>query len=440
MYRFLKRLLGGIVLIFIVCVITFFLFKALPGSAYADKVYQSLVAGNTRASAEIEWQEYVETHALNKPLFYFSILPSYVDSRASEIPLHTQYKKYVNAAQFYQPRVAFYDFWLRFRHDTLSEKNTSMIISNLSGGLPPLQVMEKIQFANKDNPIDSMLFVGLAALELRNSGIDFPRVIWNGAENQFHYWLAQFFTGKLVSDKLGRPVLMVMWNALIWTLSINIPAFLILFFLGIFLGTTRSLWDNSVVRLMEKVFFVFYSMPLFWLATLALTLTILYLPEGTYQILIGPTRSEELSLLKIYADYFSSIYLPIICIVLHGTIYISRHTEQSIDSVKNSRYVLASRSRNIDEKTILKKHIFPNAIRPIITLIPQLLPGLLAGSIIIELIFNIPGMGRLFWTSLLSRDWQMIFGMVIFISIVVYLSMWLADILYPHKEKIDTYV
>lgn len=436
--RVIYRIVGGLGLLFLISVVTFYLFKALPGDAYSDQVYQAYTIGDTRENAELRWREYITENALDKPLFYFAIKPSYIDKRAAEIPLNSDYKLYIHAAENYQPNGKFYNMWSWFTSAEIDRAVLNKVIGELHAGVAPALILEELK-----DYLSPEKYAELESLSqeviLRDHKMSFPSFSWNGSNNQYHYWIGKVLSGDLVSEKLNQSVFSAIWAALIWTLSINIPAFILLFLGGVILGTFRSLRNGRIIRVLEKIMYGFYSMPLFWLCTLALTVAINWFPQGSFKILVGGFQEESYSLLTIYKNHFSSLYLAIICIVLHNTIYISRHTEQSIDSVKESRYVLAARSRGISSRLLLKKHIIPNSLRPIITLIPQLLPGLIAGSIVIELIFNIPGMGRLFWDSLMGRDWQMILGMVLFISVIVYLSMWLADVLYPRKDKIDTY-
>ncbi len=438
MKEFFTRLVGGVILLFFVCLVTFILFKALPGNAYTDQIYLSYQQGNTREYADLKWQKYIQEHALDKPLFYFSVSPDYVDRRASEIPLQSQYNAYVVAAQHYQPREDFYKLWKKLSVIPLDRSVYGKLTSEMKEGIS-VNALYKDFRALLPADAFTLMTPMLTALENRSEIIPLPQFHWYGAENQFHYWLQRLFSGELMSSKHHQPVISTIWQALIWTLSINIPAFLILFFIGLLLGTMKSLRESIAIQYLEKIFYTFYSMPLFWLCTLALTITINCFPVGSFKLLIGPFYMENVTILSIYSKHILSIYLPVLCIVLHSIIYISRHVEQSVNSVKKSRYVLAARTRGLPSRILLKKHIIPNAIRPIITLIPQLLPGLITGSIIIELIFNIPGMGRLFWDSLLNRDWQIILGLVIFISIVVYLCMWIADALYPKQGQIDAY-
>lgn len=437
MKKFIIRFISGLVLLFFISLVSFFLFKALPGDAYADRIYQSYLSGGSRANVELQWNDYVKENALDKPLFGISIRPAYIDKRAAEIPLNSRYREYAGAARYYQPCDAFYDFWQRIEKAELPESEKAGLREKLASGEEPTEIIALV--SGIDAEIDEKLLEGLKELEVSKARMPVPVFQYNGTDNQFHFWLMQLLSGKLISEKLNQPVFSTIWKALVWTLSINIPAFLMLFVGGALLGGFRSLRDNAIVRILEKILYSFYSMPLFWLSTLALTIAVNWLPQGSFRILVGPFQYEDVHFLSIYKNHFASIYLPILCIFLHSTIYISRHVEQSVDSVKNSRYVLAAKARGLTDRLLLRRHIIPNSIRPVITLIPQLLPGLVAGSVIVETIFNIPGMGRLFWDSLMNRDWQMIFGLVIFISIVVYLSMWVADALYPRTEKVDAY-
>jgi peptide/nickel transport system permease protein len=88
----------------------------------------------------------------------------------------------------------------------------------------------------------------------------------------------------------------------------------------------------------------------------------------------------------------------------------------------------------VSEKTILRKHVFKNALFPMITLIGGALPALLSGSLIIEVIFSIPGMGRLLYSSLMARDWPVVFPILMMVATITVFAYILTDVVYKWAD------
>jgi peptide/nickel transport system permease protein len=122
------------------------------------------------------------------------------------------------------------------------------------------------------------------------------------------------------------------------------------------------------------------------------------------------------------------------CLALGSLAYVSRQMKQSVRHELRQRYVLALRALGVSEKTILRRHVIRNALFPVITMMGSALPALLSGSLIIEVIFSIPGMGRLMYTSLLARDWPVVFPVLMLGATVTVLAYFLTDIVYKWMD------
>jgi peptide/nickel transport system permease protein len=108
--------------------------------------------------------------------------------------------------------------------------------------------------------------------------------------------------------------------------------------------------------------------------------------------------------------------------------------KHSIEHEYTMPYVQSLRLMGVSEATILNKHVTRNALFPLITIIGGSIPVLLSGSLVIEVIFSIPGMGRLLYTSLLSRDWPVAFPVLMLGAAVTILSYVLTDIIYKWAD------
>ena len=124
------------------------------------------------------------------------------------------------------------------------------------------------------------------------------------------------------------------------------------------------------------------------------------------------------------------LLLPVICITLPSLAYVSRIMKSKFSEVLSSGFILALRAKGLGENRILIGHVLKNGLIPFITIMTGSIPGLFAGSLVIEIIFNIPGIGKLLFESILSNDWPVISGLIIMLSVVTVLAYLLADILY----------
>jgi peptide/nickel transport system permease protein len=103
-------------------------------------------------------------------------------------------------------------------------------------------------------------------------------------------------------------------------------------------------------------------------------------------------------------------------------------------NVQENQFVITAKSKGLSNKMVLKKHVLVNAIFPFISLLGGIIPSLFAGSVVIEVLFNVPGMGRLAYQSILSHDWPVLFGIVLLSGIITIISQILVDILYHYFD------
>jgi peptide/nickel transport system permease protein len=143
---------------------------------------------------------------------------------------------------------------------------------------------------------------------------------------------------------------------------------------------------------------------------------------------------DEMSFFSKLFDQIRHLILPLIALSATGVALFYRYIKESLDEVTKQTFVLNLKASGVDEKTILRNHILPNAIKPLISVAGVELGILLGGTLITEVIFSLPGMGRLAIDSILSRDYPLVIGCVFTAGVMVVLSNLLADIV---KLKID---
>lgn len=261
----------------------------------------------------------------------------------------------------------------------------------------------------------------------RMYGLDQP------IHKQYVKWLGRIITldfGNSFVDH--RPVIKKIADALPITLVLNLITIFIIYVISIPLGVYSSLHENTFRdRAMTVLLFVLYSLPSFWVASILIT----YLGGGDYMnwFPIVGFVSDGASSLPWYSwvgNVLWHLALPIACLTYGGFTFMSRFVRGTMLEVIRQDYVRTARAKGLSFRKVIWKHAFRNTLIPIVTLMATLLPALLGGSVIIEQIFSIPGMGRLGFQSIMSRDYPVIMAIATIEAFLTLISLLFADILY----------
>jgi peptide/nickel transport system permease protein len=138
----------------------------------------------------------------------------------------------------------------------------------------------------------------------------------------------------------------------------------------------------------------------------------------------------ELSAWGKFADVSSHLVLPVFVSAFGGLAGMSRYMRSNMLEVIRQDYITTARAKGLDERTVIYKHALRNALLPVITLLGLALPGLIGGGVIFETIFAIPGMGQLFYQSVMMRDYPTIMGILVIGAVLTLLGNLLADLFY----------
>lgn len=257
---------------------------------------------------------------------------------------------------------------------------------------------------------------------------------WVGKNSIFYVkWLKNMVRldfGLSIKDK--RPVSDRILEALPITLTLNIISIIIVYLVSIPLG----IWSASRQKsLMDKIvmvgLFILYSLPEFWVATLLLV----FLAGGEY-LNIFPLMgfvsdgSENLAFGRWLLDVAWHLVLPVTVYVYGSFAFLSRFSRANFLETIRQDYIRTARAKGLPENRVLWKHAFRNSLIPLVTLMGTLLPGLLGGSVIVEQIFSIPGMGMLSFEAVLGRDYNMIMGIAVISAFLTLISLLLSDLMY----------
>ncbi|MDZ4746176.1 MAG: ABC transporter permease [bacterium] len=280
-------------------------------------------------------------------------------------------------------------------------------------------------------------------------------VIWTGGLLCFD--MAQVFTpttsdyGKAVftgrpdfgkSFQDNRPV----WDKIVErvpvTLIMNLLAIIIAYMIAIPTGVYSSTHQGTMFdKLSTFTLFALYSLPVFWVGTLAITF--LSNPEFLAIFPSNGLRSAGYSVnwpwYKQLSDMAWHLTLPMIIYVYSDFAFISRQMRSSMLEVVRQDYIRTARAKGLNERAVIYKHALRNALIPLITIVAAIIPNLIGGSVIIETIFSIPGMGQLSYQGLVSRDYPMIMAVFTISAILTLVGMLLADILYSIADPRISY-
>ncbi len=227
-----------------------------------------------------------------------------------------------------------------------------------------------------------------------------------------------------------RPVVDKILERLPITVTINLTSMAIIFLVGIPLGVYCARYKDSIMdKSLTAIIFAAYAAPTFWVALLLMIVFGVYLEL----LPVSGIRSfnfEELSFLEKVVDVGKHLLLPVLVSASGGIAAISRFMKNSVLEVLSQDYIRTAYAKGLPEKVVLKKHALRNALLPVITILGLSVPGLIGGSVIFESIFSIPGMGQLFYMSVMARDYPTIMGILVIGAFLTLLGNLLADIAY----------
>jgi peptide/nickel transport system permease protein len=216
------------------------------------------------------------------------------------------------------------------------------------------------------------------------------------------------------------------------TLLLNIFAVALTYLLAIPLGVLTAERAGTLFdRLCEFGVFVLYSLPVMWVGLL---LQSLLCEGGVYEIFplkgITVEDPEQYSIWELQLQSLRHYALPVCCLAYGGFASLSRYARSGMLDVINSDYIRTARAKGVSEAVVVWKHGFRNALVTLVTLFGGLLPGLVAGSVIVEYIFNIPGMGTLSLLALSSRDYPLQMALFCFSGVLTLTGILVSDLLY----------
>ncbi len=244
--------------------------------------------------------------------------------------------------------------------------------------------------------------------------------------------------GRLLTLDFGRsfvddePVIRKIAKALPITLYLNVIAIMLIYGISIPIGIYAAIGRGKLFdNVSSIILFILYSIPNFWLATMLIMMvsskrSIDLLPS----VGLHAANAGDLSYLAWLGDWWMHLILPMVVMVYAGFARLSRFVRTSMLETIQQDYVRTARAKGLSEQVVMMKHAFRNSLIVIVTLVGNLLPALIGGSVIVEFIFSINGMGKLGFDAILSRDYPTIMAITTFSALLTLLGILVSDILY----------
>ncbi len=228
----------------------------------------------------------------------------------------------------------------------------------------------------------------------------------------------------------GRPVWDKIRERLPVTISINLLAMVLILIIAIPIGVIAATHPHSWFDRGTTLFvFLGFAMPGFWLALLLMMFFGVYLD---WLPLSGLTSLffDRLTIWGKIQDLARHLVLPISVSAFGGLAGMSRYMRGNMLEVIRQDYITTARAKGLAESTVIFKHAMRNALLPVVTILGLSVPGLIGGSVIFESIFAIPGMGQLFYSAVMSRDYPLVMGELVIGAVLTLCGNLLADISY----------
>jgi peptide/nickel transport system permease protein len=436
-FRLLKLVLSiGVTISFV-----FLLSRLLPAanapkgmSAFDVATYGSVDA----ATLNKVRGDYAERAGLNNPLFYVDFIfagraeaRSIITDPADRIWMEEAFLRHGKIAS-----ERFYKVWSAYRK-AISPQEVNLLTVKLQHWGSASSLDE--QSRQGDDTFDafnslkskSASKIGTAWGSLLHSKAPLlsyvPVIQWVGLENEYHKWISQIVTGNFGNSKIDyQPVTSKIQDAGYISICLG--------FIGLIIGVLLSYFSavyftlhpfGKITNAGEQLLYFLDSVPAFLICLASLGIYLLSGGALSSYLAIGNSFSEMASVLV-----NPSILLGSVCIALFVIPHVTLQFHRSLRDQTTLSYLRTARAKGYSSKKAVMHHALPNALIPSLTLLSEVLVSLLAGVVIVEITFSLPGLGSLFTSSILSADYPVMIGITLLMLVFRLFIMWLTDLSY----------
>jgi peptide/nickel transport system permease protein len=234
------------------------------------------------------------------------------------------------------------------------------------------------------------------------------------------------------SIKHHRPVIELIKERLPITLTLNVLAFVIIYSVSLPLGVLVAVRHKHFFdRASSVVLFMLWSLPVMWVGQMLIgyfcgpTFKQWFPPAG-----LSSNYADTLPFFPWLADRLWHLVLPVLCLTYTGFAYLTKQVRAGMLDNLRADYVRTARAKGLSNAVVIFRHAFRNSIIPVITIMATLLPAMLGGSVIIERIFSVPGMGLLAFEAVTTRDYNVVMAVATMGGILNLFGLLLGDIAY----------
>lgn len=477
-----RRILLFIPTIIIISLLAFVISVSAPGdpvsrmmsSAESGDVFQS------QSAVQLQQQQlWSHRLGLDLPVFYFSMTPaSFPDTlykiydrgeRGALKSLLYQFGNWKAIEAYHSSLKKLFTDLDKIKLDSVSRKkfsgneiheainqarfNTLGLLNSSQTDLIDIRLHE-MQAAFSRYPFFSVVLIDLEDVRQKFEEMKTASQPWKNyfptlhfySNNQYHRWMFGdgVYSRGLIRGDLGRslisqmPVNTIIWNHIGWSLLLTLISVILAYIISLPVGIRAAIKHGSGFdRSSSVILFVLHSMPAFWVATLLLLVfanpTVLHwFPASGVKPVSGyPDHASFLEKARLSLPY---LILPVIAYTYGSLAFLSRLTRSSMLETIQQDYVRTARAKGLPERVVIYKHAFRNALLPIITVFANILPATLGGSVILESIFSIPGMGREAFYAIQNQDYPVIVGVFTLTGILTLIGYLIADILYAAAD------
>ncbi|HEX3999873.1 MAG TPA: ABC transporter permease subunit [Pirellulales bacterium] len=254
------------------------------------------------------------------------------------------------------------------------------------------------------------------------------------ADTQYAYMVVRLVTFHFGESalKTREPVGGKIWEAFIVSAPLMFMSGFLIYLIAVPLGILCGVYRGRALdKGISLGLFILYSIPAF----VAGMMFLVFFCYGDYlkwfpALDLHSENADAMSFVPYMLDYFWHAFLPVVCLSLFSLAAMAMYARSSVLDVINQDYVRTARAKGVSGPKVIVKHVMRNAMIPILTLFSNFLPELLGGSVLVEFLFNIPGMGRLGLTSIEQKDIPTLMALLYIEAIVTLISFLITDFLY----------
>jgi peptide/nickel transport system permease protein len=276
-----------------------------------------------------------------------------------------------------------------------------------------------------------------------------PSINWYGINSQYHWWVfGDLFHSKEakrkgiirgdfgVSYKDSQPIKNKIWDKVGISFTLSLLSILIAYLISLPIGIYSAYKkDSKIDKGISLVLFMLYSLPSFFVGTVLLLFfanpdTLLWFPESGIKDPINYNPDWSIFNWERIQHQLPYLVLPLITYTYSSFAFLSRIMRVGMIEIVSQDYIRTARAKGLSENKVILKHALRNSLLPIITVFAAIFPMCVGGSIIIEVIFSIPGMGTEMFNAILNYDYPMIIAFFTLIGFLTMIGYLVADLLY----------